>query len=369
MKKNLKLVAVLVVVLYTMVIFLGGCGQSAEKAAEQPKQEAAKEEPKKDEPKKEEPKQEAKKLKFAYVSKMLTNPWFVQEEWGIKQKAKELGIDYIGVDANLKDEACMQAVDNVIAQKIDGLMITVTNQGLGPAVAKKCKEAGIPLVTLDDTIKDEAGNQIPHVGLPTKEIGIMGGEALAKMAKERNFFASGNVVKVMMLDIASLSVVHERTEGYMEALKKNVPELKDADFLVVDTKDGMFEADLAAASAALNANPKVTHWIVTGINDDCAAAALKVFEENKFNFKNVLACGLGGYELSLNIFKKGGAPAEAYITSGLQPHVEGMTAVQELNDFIKDKKEMPKYTAIGGKIVTKDNYLEFFPNGKLVHQQ
>ena len=363
MKKFLKALALIMAVIFAMSIALAGCGsqQAATDTAkkEEPKQEAAKEEPKK----------ETKKLKFAYVSKMLTNPWFVQEEWGIKQKCQELNIDYIGIDANLKDEACMQAVDNAIAQGIDGLMITVTNQGLGPAVVKKCQEAKIPLITLDDTIKDEAGNPIPHVGLPTKEIGMMGGEALAKLAKERNFFAAGNVVKVLMLDIAALSVVHERTEGYMEALKKNLPELKAEDFLVVDTKDGMFEADLAAASSAFNANPKVTHWIITGINDDCAAAALKILEENKFDFKNVIACGLGGYELSLNIFKKGGPQAESYITSGLQPHVEGIKAVEALNDFILNKKEMPKYTAVGGKIVTKDNYLEFFPNGKLVHQQ
>ena len=42
---------------------------------------------------------QAKKLKFAYVCKMLTHPWFIEEENGIKAQVKALGLDYIGVDA------------------------------------------------------------------------------------------------------------------------------------------------------------------------------------------------------------------------------------------------------------------------------
>jgi len=34
-----------------------------------------------------------KKLKFAYICKMLTHPWFIAEEKGIKAKCAELGID------------------------------------------------------------------------------------------------------------------------------------------------------------------------------------------------------------------------------------------------------------------------------------
>ena len=71
-------------------------------------------------------------LKFAYVCKMLTHPWFIEEENGIKARCEQLGIDHVGVDANLDDEACMQALDNVIGQGADALMIVVTQQSLGP---------------------------------------------------------------------------------------------------------------------------------------------------------------------------------------------------------------------------------------------
>jgi L-arabinose transport system substrate-binding protein len=294
-------------------------------------------------------------LKFAYVCKMLTHPWFIEEENGIKAACAELGIDYVGVDANLDDEACMQAVDNVIGQGADALMVVVTQQSLGPAVVEKCREAGIPVITIDDTIMDSDGNRIPHVGLPTVETGIMGGHALAKIAKERNFFAPGNVVKVMQIDMSFLSVVHDRTVGYKQALQEDLP-LDDDDFIVQDSKTGMFEENLPVASAILNANPDVTHWIVTGINDDGAIAPLRVFEENGFPLENVLACGLGGYIMSYEEFQKS---HNSYIVTKLQPFAEGEAAVNILYDFITEGKEMPMETLVPGVIVTKENYQEF----------
>ena len=300
-------------------------------------------------------KEDEGELKFAYVCKMLTHPWFIEEENGIKARVEKLGLDYVGVDANLDDEACMQAVDNVIGQGADALMIVVTQQSLGPAVVEKCREAGIPVITIDDTIEDSDGNRIPHVGLPTVETGIMGGHALAKLAKERGFFAPGNVVKVMQIDMSFLSVVHDRTVGYKAALQEDLP-LKDDDFIVQDSKTGMFEENLPVASAILNAHPDVTHWIVTGINDDGAIAPLRVFEENGFPMENVLACGLGGYIMSYEEFQKS---HNSYIVTKLQPFAEGEAAVQILYDYITEGKEMPEETLVPGVIVTKDNYMDF----------
>ncbi len=300
-------------------------------------------------------KEEEGQLKFAYVCKMLTHPWFIEEEKGIKARVEKLGLDYVGVDANLNDEALMQAVDNVIGQGADALMVVVTQQSLGPAVVDKCREAGIPVITIDDTIKDSDGKQIPHVGLPTVETGEMGGHALARLAKERGFFDPGNVVKVMQIDMSFLSVVHDRTVGYKAALMEDLP-LKDSDFIVQDSKTGMFEENLPVASAILNANPDVTHWLVTGINDDGAIAPMRIFEENGFPLENVLACGLGGYIMSYEEFQKS---HNSYIVTKLQPFAEGEAAAQILYDYITKDVPMPETTLVPGVIVTKENYTEF----------
>ena len=88
--------------------------------------------------------------KIGYVSKMLTNQWFTLENQGLEGACRDLGLEYVAIDANLDDEACDSAINNLIAQEIDALAICITNQGNGPAVAMKCREAGIPLITIDD---------------------------------------------------------------------------------------------------------------------------------------------------------------------------------------------------------------------------
>ncbi|HBE80318.1 MAG TPA: hypothetical protein DDW65_21430 [Firmicutes bacterium] len=303
-----------------------------------------------------------KEIKIGYISKMLTHPWFIQESMGLEKKCKEMGVKYVAIDANLKDEQCLAAVDNLVAQNIDALAICATNQGMGPVIAKKCKEAGIALCTIDDNMKDDTGNPIPHVGMPTKEVGVLGGKALGKMAMARGFFKAGNVVKVLQIAVPTVSVFQPRYEGYKEGLQAVCPKLKDSDFVVQGSKDGMFDDDLQVASSIINANPKVTHWIITGGNDDCALAPLKILQENKFNMNNVLACGLGGYELSLAEFKKKNS---SYICIVLQPDVEGEKAAQMLYNNVTAKKAMPLMTLVSGSIATVDNYLQFFPGGKL----
>lgn len=294
-------------------------------------------------------------LMFAYVCKMLTDPWFINEENGIRASVEELWIDYVAVDADMDDTACMQAVDDVIEQGADALMIVVTQQSLGPAVVEKCREVDIPVITIDVTIKDNEGNQVSHVGSPTVESGKMGGHVLAKLAKERGFFAPGNVVKVMQIDMSFRSVMHDRTVGYRAALMEDLP-LKDSDFIVQDSKTGGFEENLTVARAILNTNPDVTHWLVTGINDQGAIAPLRIFEEQGFQLANVLACGLGGYKMSFEEFQK---PHNSYIVTRLQPFTGGETAVQILFDYITEDTPMPETTLVPGVIVTKENYTDF----------
>lgn len=347
MKRSLKLLSLGLVLSFAMS-FVAGCGTApATDTKATTNTDAAEPE---------------KQVKIGYISKMLTHPWFIQESMGLEKKAKELGVEYISIDANLKDEQTLSAVDNLIAQKVDGIAICATNQGMGPVIAQKCKDAGIALCTIDDNMKDGDSKDIPHVGMPTKEVGITGGEAMGKIANDRGYFKQGNVVKVLMIDVPTVSVFKPRLEGYKEGLMKTCPELKDSDFIIQGSKDGMFDDGLKIANSIINANPDVTHWIICGGNDDCALAPMKVLEEAKFNMDNTISCGLGGYELSLSEFKKGN---KNYVCIVLQPDVEGEKAMQMLYDNVVSKKEMPAMTLVGGSIATADNYLTFFPDGKL----
>ena len=304
-------------------------------------------------------------LKVVYVCKMLSNSWFVQEEMGIKQACEELGIEYVGIDSNLNDEQCLSDIDNAFAQNCDILLLCVTNQSMGPNIAERCAEEGVVLVTLDDNIVDSQGNGIPHVGMPTKEVGVLGGTYLGNLATERDYFAQGNTVKVLAIDVPTTTVIAPRIEGYKEGLMATTP-LTEEDFIIVETTEGMYEDDIEAVSPVIIAHPEVTHWIICGANDDCAIAPMAILEEQGFNMDNTLACGLGGYEMSLAEFKKGNPN---YIAIALRPDIEGYKAVYMAHDYLVNGTEMPKLTEVNGSIATADNYLDFYPNGKMITEQ
>lgn len=294
-------------------------------------------------------------VKIAYVSKQLTNQWFVQEDNGFKDKAAELGIEYIGLDANLDDEACDAAIDNALAQGIDGLALTITNQGNGPSVVEKCREKGIPIVTLDDPIEDMDGNPIPHVGMPTIEVGIAGGTKLAEYANQRGWFDDpSNVVKIMQIDAPDITPLKPRLDGYKQALMENTP-LTEDDFIYVETSECMLEDSLPVAQATIQAHPEVTHWIVGGVNDDSAIAALKAFEEAGLTKNNYLICGLGGYEMAIEEFQKGN---DSFMTVVLNPYGEAQAAMEMLYENITKGTEMPLETFVNGEVATLDNWTE-----------
>ena len=296
---------------------------------------------------------DAEPVRIAYISKMLSHPWFIAEDEGLKAKAEELGVEYFSIDANLDDEACDVAIDNALAQDIDGLAICITNQGNGPALAMKCAEQGVALITIDDGIVDQDGNPVPHVGMPTKDVGVLGGEMLAQYANERNFFAEGNVVKVLQIDAPDVSVLRPRLDGYQEALMANTPLTAD-DFIYVETTECMLEDSLAAAQATIQAHPEVTHWITGGVNDDTAVAMLKALEEQgKIPMENILACGLGGYALAIEEFKKGN---DSFMCVVLNPFGEGEAAMQILYDYIVNGTPMPEVTYVNGTVATLDNW-------------
>lgn len=301
-------------------------------------------------------------LKFVYISKDLTHPWFVQEDMGIAKACDELGIEYTSIDSGMNDEKCLADVDSAFAMGADALLICMTNQSMGPDIARRCKEEGVVMITIDDNVVDENGDPVPHIGMPTKEVGTLGGEELGRMAMERGFFDEGNKVKVLQIDVPTTTVFAPRLEGYREGLMNTTP-LTEDDFIVVDTTEGMYEDNLAAASPVIVANPDVTHWIITGANDDCALAPLALLKEQGFDMDNTLGCGLGGYETSLAEFKAGNPN---YIAIVLQPDVEGYEATYLAYENIVNGTEIPELTEVNGAIANAENYLDFYPNGEMV---
>jgi ABC-type sugar transport system substrate-binding protein len=159
----------------------------------------------------------------------------------------------------------------------------------------------------------------------------------------------------MSVDVSFKSFLHDRTLGYQDGIMKNST-LKKTDIIAQDNETGMFEQVLPVAQAIIHSHPEVTHWLITGLNDDSAVAPLRALEEAGFNMDNVIACGLGGYSLSSDEFRHGN---KNYITIKLQPETHGSEAVRVLYENIVLKKPIKGFTPTSGAIVGFDDWTKY----------
>lgn len=305
--------------------------------------------------------EQAKELKFAYISKDLDHYWFQQVAWGMERKCEEKGIVFESFNADYDNNRCMELVEQVIDEEFDGLMICVTDQYLGRRIGELCGEAEIPVIAVDDSIQDANGNSFPYVGMATREVGAIGGTALVNLAKEKGFPEDGRI-RIIEMDVPELSVFRERLSGYEDALFSGLA-VSEEDVLIINSTTGMYEENCDAVRQYFQEHPPGTdeYWIVCGANDDCALAPMHVLQEFGVPAEQILACGLGGYELSIQEFEKGNSN---YITVMTQPDVEGAQAVEMMYEYLVNGTDMDTSIILGGAVATCDNYLIYFDSGR-----
>ena len=104
---------------------------------------------------------QAQEVKLGYINKMGDHPWFVAEVAGAKAKAKELGQPAPGPGRPVRRQPRHHHHRHLIGDGVKGIAIVVPDKALGPVVAKKAKEAGIPLIAVDDDITYKDGSRCP----------------------------------------------------------------------------------------------------------------------------------------------------------------------------------------------------------------
>jgi L-arabinose transport system substrate-binding protein len=315
---------------------------------------------------KEDPAQKAaapKKIVLAYVCKILDNPWFQATTAAFKKKALELGAsEVLLIDSKMDPELSMSQVDTVIAQKIDGLVISLPDQKLSRAVVDKCKAANIPVIGTDDPLIENGKRIAPSFELNSYDAGYVMGEFLGNYVNKNKLV--GNIKVTMYVNLAALQISSfvERTNGANAGWLKMVPVYPKDRMITADTDTADPEAGYQTMAATIVAHPEVKTWFVTTVNDEVATGAVRALEQARLD-KTSYVVGLGGY-LAKNEFKKDVTCLVA--SSYISPQIDGETNAQAMMDFILHGKEIyGQYKKAGmdygvfflpSIVVTKENY-------------
>lgn len=293
------------------------------------------------------------RITVAYISKDLEHTWFQAVSRGIQEKCEEKDAQYLAYNAEYNDDLCLDAVKDALNKGARAIMITSTNQKLGAEISKMCKEKGAMLVTIDDNMKDEEGKELPHVGMPYKELGMLGGNALVKKAKEEGFFESKKEIKILQIIVTDLSVFTERMDAFADAIFHQ-SNLTENNVVLIQVEKGMYEDVYKGVNDFIQEQDDMdNYWLICGANDDCAVATMHALIDNGVMQNDVIACGIGGYNLSIEEFEK---KNENYIAILTQPEEEGKEAGEHVFEYLEDQKEFKGEVSIGGKVITSNNY-------------
>ena len=289
------------------------------------------------------------------ITKNNTNPFFVKMKEGAEAQAKTAGVD-LKAFAGVKDgDASPQitAIENCVAAGAKGILITPSNDSVGPAL-KKARDKGVLVISLDTPLGDKDAQDITFA-TDNFEAGTLIGSwakvTLGDKAKD---------AKIAMLDINkdNISVDVLRDTGFLKGFGIEVPDGKvlgsEKDPRVVGhgSSDGSPDGGQKAMETLLAKDPAIN--VVYTINEPAAEGAFNVLKKAGKEkgvlivsvdggcpgVKNVAAGVIGAtsQQYPLLMASKGIEAIAAFAKDGSKPKTsEGLTFMNTGVNLITDK--------------------------------
>jgi ribose transport system substrate-binding protein len=267
--------------------------------------------------------------------------FFNQINDGAKQAADKAGAKLVIFNANNNAAAQNSAIEDYIAQKVDGIvLIAIDVNGVKPAVTA-AKKAGIPLVAIDARIPD--GDNAAFIGVDNKGAGEQIGKYFADYVKS----GMGGSAKVGIVGALNSFIQNQRLDGFKAAAQA----ASGVKFL--DTVDGQNIQDVAltAAENLMTANPDMNALYATG-EPALVGAISAVTSQQRTDKVKVF-----GWDLTAQAIK---GIDEGWIVAVVQqdPFQEGVAGVETVLKIKKGEKFNPSID-IPVTIVTKENVDKF----------
>jgi ABC-type sugar transport system substrate-binding protein len=282
---------------------------------------------------------------FGVLMKTLSNPFWGAMELGVRDGAKEAGVD-VDVQAVESDQAAepqLNACNTMLQKPMDAFITAAINSTILLPCLKQANEKGIPVVDLDGNldhkIAADAGVQIAFsIGSDNVKAGEQGAEWLvSKLGKD----AKGPVLVIEGLSGNITGA--KRADGFRNKLKELAPGLE-----VVASLPGDWDRGKAAniTNDTLTAHPDLV--AIFCANDGMALGAVEtVFAAGKD--KQVTVIGVDGNSDAVKSIKEGRLSASV----AQLPYLVGKQAV-EMAKKAKAGEKMDEFVFVPTLVLTKD---------------
>ena len=294
-------------------------------------------------------------IKIGFLVKQAEEPWF-QNEWKFAQEAAaEYGFKVIEIGTP-DGEKVLSAIDNIVAQGAQGLVICTPDVKLGPAIMAKARAANLKVMSVDDRFVGPDGQpmeDVPHMGISAYEIGKQVGYTMAEQIKTRGWEEAAT--GFMRISFNELPTAMERTRGITDALLEKG--FDEAHVFESPQKTTDTEGGFNAANITITKNPQIKHWLIGGLNDETVMGGTRAAEGNGFAPENICGVGIGGSGTSIGEFAKTEITG-FYATALISPKRHGYETSEYIYNWIKEGKEPPKTIWTSAVMMDRTNYKE-----------
>ncbi|GAB1391985.1 sugar ABC transporter substrate-binding protein [Rhodocyclaceae bacterium] len=211
--------------------------------------------------------------KIGLVMKTLTNPFFIEMEKGARRAEKEFGVSLQVKTAAQETsiEQQIQIVEDMIAAKLEAIVIAPGDSQRLVPVLKKAVESGIKVVNIDNRLDPEAIKQAGMAPIPF--ISVDNEKAAYASAKFIADTATKPTEAAILEGIRSADNARQRMEGAKRAFAAN----KNIQLVASESANWKIDEGHAVTQQILTKHPKVK--LLFAANDMMALGALKYLQE------------------------------------------------------------------------------------------
>ena len=280
------------------------------------------------------------KKQIGLVMKTLTNPFFVEMEKGARRAEKDLGVTLKVKTAAQETsiEQQIQLVEDMIADKVDAIVIAPgDSQRLIPAL-KKAAIAGIQVVNIDNRLDQEAVRQagmkpIPFVSVDNEAGAYKVGQYLVSGVKAPTEAA-------ILEGIRSADNAKQRAQGALRAFAEN----KQVKVVASETANWKIDEGYSVTKDIFAKHPHIQ--LLFAANDMMAIGAIKYLQES--GRTQVKVAGYDALDEALTEIKSGHLLA----TIDQQAGEQGYQGVALANRLTQGGSTVPAVTLIDTRLVT-----------------
>lgn len=215
------------------------------------------------------------KKKIGFVMKTLTNPFFIEMEKGARRAEQALNIELVVKTAAQETsiEQQIQIVEDLIAAKVDAIVIAPGDSELLVPVLKKAEDAGIKLINIDNRLDAEAVKKAGLQAIPF--ISVENDKAAYNSAKYISEGATPGTQAAILEGIRTADNARQRMEG----AKRAFTESKNIKLVASESANWKIDEAYRVSKQLFDKNPDIK--LMFAANDMMALGALKFLQESK----------------------------------------------------------------------------------------